>query len=276
MKKILFSSILLISIFASLSFSAEMQFPEHKGYVNDYAGVLSDEYAKKIAFVASKLEENTGAQLAVLTIKSARPLDTKSYAVQVFQKWGIGQKNKDNGLLILFSKRDRRMEIEVGYGLEGTLPDGLVGAVMDKYALPQFKKDDYARGIYLTVLALSDRVMKEYGSTPKTRIEQINLNLYSVALAFSVIILVFAAGLLGRTWYGAMFSGTLGAAIGFFVAGIAGIFFGFLIGIIISTGGYYGGYRGGGFGGGFGTGSGGGFGGFGGGRSGGGGAGRSF
>jgi uncharacterized protein len=140
--------------------------------------------------------------------------------------------------------------------------------------MPQFKEGDYGRGIYLAVLAMSDRIIKEYANTPKTKLEQINLNIYSVILVFFVIISVFALAMLGSTIVGTVISGIIGAVIGYFIAGLMGIFFGFLIGIALSSGGYYGGFGGWG-GGGFG-GGGGGFGGFGGGRSGGGGAGRSF
>jgi len=278
----IYSLVLLLFIlaFASRVYSAEIEFPVYTGYVNDIARVIDDENLSKIKMVANKLKENTGAELAVVTIKSAYPLDAKSYATQLFEKWGIGKKDKDNGLLILFVKKDRRIEVEVGYGLEGTLPDGLIGAILDKYALPQFKEKNYGRGIYLTSLAFYDRITKEYSSTPKTKLEQVNLNLFSVMMAVSVIILVFVLAYLGKSIAGTIFSGVVGAVIGYFIASIPGIIFGFFIGVLLSAGGYYGGYGGGGFGGGgFGGGGsvgGGGFSGFSGGRSGGGGAGRSF
>lgn len=281
MKRTLTSSLFFALIFTSLAFSAEVKFPEYTGYCNDLARVIGPEYATKINALAGEVEESTGAQLAVVTVRSTYPLDPKTYAVQIFEKWGIGQpagrqgnKQKDNGLLILFVKKDRRVEVEVGYGLEGLITDGFAGEVLDKYAVPDFKKEAYGRGLYLAMLAFSDRIMKEYGSKPQTKLEQINLNLYSVMLAFSVIMLVFVLAFLGRTWVGSLFSGIVGAVIGYFVAGAVGIIAGFVIGIFISAGGYYGGYGGWGGGGGFGGDRG--FGGFGGGRSGGGGAGRSF
>ncbi len=63
----------------------------------------------------------------MVTVNTTRPLDSKTYAVELFQKWGIGEKDKDNGLLILFVKKDKRVEVEVGYGLEGTITDGYAG-----------------------------------------------------------------------------------------------------------------------------------------------------
>jgi uncharacterized protein len=276
MKKIL-NSLLLIVILAAVSYGAEIKFPAYSGYVNDLAGVIDADSAGKLNMIANKLKETTGAEMAVATVRTTYPLDTKSYATQLFEKWGIGKKEKDNGLLILFVKKERRVEVEVGYGLEGVITDGFAGQVLDKFAMPEFRKNDFGKGIYMAALAFYDRITEEYSNQPPTKVEQINLNLFSVFLAVSVIIVVFLLALLGRTVIGAIISGIFGAIIGYFLAGIAGIFMGFLIGMMISSGGYYGGFggMGGGFGG-FGGGEGGGFGGFGGGRSGGGGAGRSF
>jgi uncharacterized protein len=277
MKKI-FNSLLIIAALATVSYCEEPQFPVYTGSVNDFAKVIDKVNSSKLDVLADKLKENTGAEIAVVTVKSTYPLDSKSYATQLFEKWGIGKKEKDNGLLILLVKskkeKDRRIEVEVGYGLEGVITDGFAGEVLDKYALPEFKNGEYGRGLYMASLAFYDRIMKEYESKPQSKLEQVNLNIYSILLAVSVIILVAILAFLGSTVTGALVSGVIGAIVGFFVAGAAGILFGFIIGIIFSTGSYYGGF--GGFGGGGGFGEGGGFGGFGGGRSGGGGAGRSF
>jgi len=273
MKKTL-SSLFLAVFFASIAFCAEVEFPKYNGYVNDLAGVIDAENIAKLNVLANKLKENTGAELVVATVRSTYPLDSKSYATQLFEKWGIGKKERDNGLLILFVKKEKKIEVEVGYGLEGTITDGFAGEVLDKYAIPAFKDKNYGRGLYLAGLAFYDRITKEYTSHPQSKLEQVNMNIYSVLMAVSVIMAVFILALMGRTIMGAIISGLIGAFIGYFVAGIAGVFLGFIIGMLMSTGGYYGGFGGWG-GGGFG-GGGGGFGGFGGGRSGGGGAGRSF
>lgn len=258
----------------------EAVFPLSAGYLNDTVSVIDPVYAVKIETLCRQLKEDTGVEMAVVTVRSPYPLDSKSYATELFKRWSLGQKGRDNGLLILFIKRDRRIEVEVGYGLEGTLPDGLVGSALDKYAVPQFKNEQWGKGMYYLALSFADRIAKDYSSQPRSKLEQVNLNLYSVMLALFVIISVFVLVLTGGTLIGAVLSGIVGSVIGYILSGIVGIFFGFIIGIFISRGGFggYGGGIGGGFGGvggGFGGGSGG-FGGFGGGRSGGGGAGRSF
>ena len=261
MKKTL-NSLFLAIVIASTAFCAEIEFPKYTGSVNDFAGVIDAENVTKLNVIANKLKENTGAELAVVTVRSTYPLDSKSYATQLFEKWSIGKKDKDNGLLILFVKKEKRIEVEVGYGLEGIITDGFAGEVLDKYALPAFKDKNYGRGLYLAGLAFYDRITKEYTTHPQSKIEQVNMNIYSVLMAVSVIIIVFILALMGRTLMGAMISGLIGAFIGYFVAGIAGIVMGFIIGMMISTGGYYGGFGGwgGGAGGGGFSGGGGGFG----------------
>lgn len=254
----------------------EAVFPSSTGYLNDTVSVIDPVYAAKIETLCRQVKEDTGVEMTVVTVRSSYPLDSKTYATELFKRWGLGQKGRDNGLLILFIKRDKRIEVEVGYGLEGTLPDGLVGSVLDKYAIPQFKKEQWGKGMYYSALMFADKITKEYSSQPRSKLEQVNLNLYSVLLALFVIISVFVVVMTGGTLIGAILSGIVGAVVGYIISGAVGIFFGFIIGVIMSRGGF-GGYGGGfgGYGGGFGGGSGG-FGGFGGGRSGGGGAGRSF
>jgi uncharacterized protein len=288
MNRILTGSLIILLLLASGSTYAAKkrvaepavpEFPAYQNYVNDYASVMNEDDFAKTLDVARELKENNGAEMAIATVNTTRPLDSKSYAVELFKRWGLGEKGKDNGVLILFVKKDRRVEVEVGYGLEGTLPDGYVGSVLDKYAIPEFKEGNYGKGLYLASLVMADKITKENTGTTKTKLEQININIFTVALSVSVIILVFVLVMIGNSWIGKLISGVIGALIGFFIAGVSGIMFGFIIGLFISSGGYYGGGIGGGYGGGFGGfggGGSGGFGGFGGGSSGGGGSGRSF
>ncbi|MGB9833330.1 MAG: TPM domain-containing protein, partial [Caldisericum exile] len=88
----------------------------------------------------------------------------EEYAVQLFRKWGIGQKDKDNGVLLLVAIKDRVMRIEVGYGLEGAIPDGKAGRIRDEYIIPYFKQEDYSKGIYYGYLALAREIAKEYNA----------------------------------------------------------------------------------------------------------------
>jgi len=137
--------------------------PQPRGYVNDFAGVIGPEYSSQIAYLARQLKEKTGAEIAVVTVGSLGDLSPEEFANQLFQRWGIGQKGKDNGVLILLALGDKKVRIEPGYGLEGPLPDGFCGGVIRKVMLPLFREGNYGRGLYLGTAAVAQRVASEYG-----------------------------------------------------------------------------------------------------------------
>ena len=124
-----------ILFFWGMALSALAQgVPNYDGRVNDFAGVISPEMKSKIDSLISEVEEKTSAEIAVVTVKTVKPYDEVSYARQLFDTWKIGKKGKDNGILVIVAPKDRRMRIEVGYGLEGTLPDGLAGDIICRVA----------------------------------------------------------------------------------------------------------------------------------------------
>lgn len=98
----------------------------------------------------------------MVIIDTLQGLTVEDYAVELFRRWGIGQKGKDNGVLLLVAIKDREMRIEVGYGLEGAIPDGKAGRIRDEYIIPYFKEEDYSKGVYYGYLALAKEVAKEY------------------------------------------------------------------------------------------------------------------
>ncbi|MGI6036289.1 MAG: TPM domain-containing protein [Limnochordia bacterium] len=127
-----------VSCFAAL--------PRPVGYVNDFANVISGDHRRQMEDAAIALRDDQGVELAVVTIRSSSPLTPKDYATQLFNEWGIGGP-KDSGLLILLSVDDREIQVEVGYGLEGVLPDGKVGAILDQAVVPHLAKGEYGRGL---------------------------------------------------------------------------------------------------------------------------------
>ncbi|MFH1542166.1 MAG: TPM domain-containing protein [bacterium] len=262
-KKIL---ILLVLLLISFSAFAEDKLPGYQGYVNDYAGILSPAQKQELEQISLGLKKSTGAELAVAVVKSVEPLDSKLYAVKLFEKWGIGQKGKDNGLLLLLAMEERRVEIEVGYGLEGDVPDALAGRILDAYAVPLFKEGKFGEGLVNTARALSEIVAGKTVELP----EQTSPAPQSAGpLFFYVIIAAVIIGAILRK-PGSIMMGIMGAIWGS-ENGLAGAIVGMLIGCLFGFWGIMFWGRGGAFGG-----SGGGFGGFGGGRSGGGGGGRGF
>jgi len=145
----LIAAILLV---AAISFGSDIPFLT--GRVTDNAEILSADMRRTIAESLKAHEQKTGNQIAVLTIPSLEGEGIEEYAAAVFNSWKLGQKGKDNGILVVIAPNDRRMRIEVGYGLEGTLPDGLAGSIIRNIMTPQFKTGNYNGGIQSGVKAI--------------------------------------------------------------------------------------------------------------------------
>jgi uncharacterized protein len=229
-------------------------------YVNDFAQVLSAQTVAELNDICKQLDDAAHAQVAVVTINSLDGSDIDGYAADLFQKWGIGAKATNRGVLILFAIKDHQRRIEVGYGLEPILPDGKVGG-FGREAIPLLKQGDYSGAVRLVTLRVADVIANDAGirltgAEPRATPRQFpsrGISVGGILLIILVLIIVLSTPLRGLLWL-LLFS-NLG-------------------------GGYRGGYRdgnwgGGGWGGGF-SGGGGGFGGFGGGTSGGGGASGSW
>ncbi|MFH1387379.1 MAG: TPM domain-containing protein [bacterium] len=278
-------AVIFVILFFSTSFATEPKFPSYIGFVNDFAGMLDSASIEKLNNLGQTLEKKTSAEMAIVTVKTVAPLDPKTYAVKLFEQWKIGKKGKDNGLLILLSQDERRVEIEVGYGLEGVINDAKAGEILDKYVVPFFKEGKFGEGIYNGAEVMANKIAEnakqelgdDYQGPKKSKEKGLSISTIIILAIVTLIILsIFASGA-GSGVIGAI----VGLVIGLSIAGIIGAVVGAIIGFMLSftrfndmTGGGFGGGFGG-FGGGFGSG-GGGFGGFGGGGSGGGGSGRSW
>jgi uncharacterized protein len=120
---------------------------EPVGRVNDFANLLDEPSTAELDTLLETLENDTTAQIAVATVPSLDGLTVEEYATRLFNTWGVGQKDKDNGVLVLVAPSERAMRIEVGYGLEKILPDGLAVAIVREDFLPPFRDGDYQTGI---------------------------------------------------------------------------------------------------------------------------------
>lgn len=121
--------------------------PARDIYVVDEAGVLSSRTKQIILAYSSALAKRTKTQVVVLTVPTLDGESIEDYGLSVLREWGIGDKKENNGVLLLVATKDRKSRIEVGYGLEGVLPDGLTGRIQDQYMLPSFRKGNYDEGI---------------------------------------------------------------------------------------------------------------------------------
>ncbi len=125
------------------------------GWVTDTAGMLDETTEAKLNSLISELEAKNGAEMAVVTVPETAPsASPKEFATALFNYWGIGKKGKDNGVLFLISKSDRRVEIETGYGIEPILPDAKVGNIIDTKIIPRFKQSDFNGGTLAGTKAL--------------------------------------------------------------------------------------------------------------------------
>src|SRR5687768_11201254 len=141
--------------------------PKPTGRVNDFANVIDPAVEAEIDRRLDFLEQTTSSEIAVATITSLDGMSSSAYANRLFKEWGVGQANTDNGVLVVIAIDDRDMAIEVGYGLEGVLPDGLAGQLIRDDFTPRFRENDYSGGIRNGVLRLADIVEKQQVLTPE-------------------------------------------------------------------------------------------------------------
>ncbi|HWI16519.1 MAG TPA: TPM domain-containing protein [Vicinamibacterales bacterium] len=121
--------------------------PKPAGRVNDFANVIDPAVEAEIDRRLDQVEQQTSSEIAVATVESLAGMSVEEYANRLFKEWGVGQAKQDNGVLILVAPNEREMRIEVGYGLEGVLPDGLAGQVIRDNFTPRFRDGDYSGGI---------------------------------------------------------------------------------------------------------------------------------
>jgi uncharacterized protein len=173
-------------------------FPKPAGYVTDHAGIIPYDTEKAIHAMAYELEQKSGAQLAVVTVKSLEGMAIEDYAWQLFEKWGIGAKGKDTGVLLLVAPAERKVRIEVGYGFEGAIPDGLAGEIIRNDILPYFKQGDMGKGVLRGSSVLLMLMAKEMNITftGNYRIpERPNTGASALKLIFNILFLfLFLSG----------------------------------------------------------------------------------
>jgi len=143
-----------------------LDFPDYEGYVNDYTGTLSTEWKTKTENLVQAVREETSCEIAVAVIGKLDDATIEEYAAGLFAKWGIGKKDKDNGVLLLVALDDRQLRIEVGYGLEAIIPDLRAKSIIDDVITPRFKNSDYDSGVYNGVVAIANIIYEEQNKNP--------------------------------------------------------------------------------------------------------------
>jgi uncharacterized protein len=157
---------LLVLVLGAATLGAQ-SFPKPAGRVSDFANVIDPATEAAIDRQLDQLEQQTSSEMAVATVASLNGMSVEDYATRLFKEWGIGQAKQDNGVLVVVAPNEREMRIEVGYGLEGVLPDGLAGQVIREEFTPRFRDGDYSGGIQNGVTRLVDIVQKQQVLTPE-------------------------------------------------------------------------------------------------------------
>lgn len=150
---------------------ASVSIPQPAGFVTDTVGIFGSRLYE-IESECRRIEATTGVEIAVLVVETTYPESIEDYAVNVFEKWGIGKKEENNGVLILIAFKDRKIRIEVGYGLEEVLTDGFCGYLIRNVMAPRFRAGQFAQGVIECIQHIEKKIEywkqgKEY--TPKTK-----------------------------------------------------------------------------------------------------------
>jgi uncharacterized protein len=267
-----------------LLLAAQGAVPPLKSRVTDLTGTLTAQQRSELEQALADFEAKKGSQIAVLMVPTTRPETIEQYAVRVQESWKLGRKGVDDGVLLVVAKEDRRVHIEVGYGLEGVLPDAVARRIIDEDIVPRFKQGDFYGGIRAGVEHIMRVVEGEPLPAPRARQGSAQTSGHLDWILPGLLAVLFVGGILRALFGRLLGSGLVGALAGgavwilmgslaiALIVGAVAFFFGLMGGSGMRRGyggmGGLGGMDGGGFGGG-------GFGG-GGGRSGGGGASGSW
>ena len=169
-----------------------LEVPYLAGRVNDQANMLEDGFEAQLEERLRLLEEETGAQVAVLTIQSLKGDPLEDFSMRVAETWKLGREDADNGVLIVIVRDERRMRIEVGYGLEGALTDAQSGRIIDHLMAPRFREGDFNGGVGAAVDAVSSAIRGEPMELPEGRTETTGFN-----PAIFIFLLIFGLPFIG-------------------------------------------------------------------------------
>lgn len=141
--------------------------PTESFYVNDFANVIDYDDENEILSKSVALNSSTTAQVVVVTVNSLGGTEPAEFALNLGRDWGVGDQEKNNGIVILLSLEEREIYIAVGYGLEGALPDSKTGRIIDRYGLSYLKNDNFSDGLLSISNAIINEVYIEYGLEPE-------------------------------------------------------------------------------------------------------------
>ncbi len=197
MKKII--TLILLSLLTYQVFA--LKIPKLKGHVNDYANVLTAGEESELENYLMDFERSNSAQVALLTIKSLKGENLEDYSLRVVDEWKLGVKGRDNGVLLLISMQEKKMRIEVGYGVEGVLTDAKSGYIIRTIIVPAFKQGNFSSGIAGGLSAIMDTISKDLIITDEEIAQSRKASgkrKSQIPFGFIIFVLMMVFGRLGR------------------------------------------------------------------------------
>jgi len=202
------------------SLARALDVPALRAHVNDYAGVLPADRSAALEAKLAAYEQRTGQQFALLTIDSLQGDAIEPFAIRVAEQWQLGNAKRDDGLVLIVVPKERKLRIEVGYGLEGNVPDAVAARVLREIITPAFQRGDYAGGIDAAfdalIRAASGQAPPEPApaTQPQRSVERSPLALLGPLLFFALLMLMSRGGRRGRggmMWLGPLIGAGMGS-----------------------------------------------------------------
>ncbi len=242
-RRILLVSLTFVAILLGGSTVTAQRFPQPEGFVSDFAGIIDPADRAALESRLETLFIQTGAEMAVVTVVSLDGDTIEGYAVRLFEDWGIGQAEADNGVLFITALSDQMVRIEVGYGLEPIITDGRAGRILDNDVLPHFREGDYSVGIMAGAAAIEELIRT---GAPPSLIEENPLtgllqDLETVFIALGIAT-IYMLSWMARTksiWLGGIWGAIVGVVLGLAIGNgwaMAGLIIGLtLVGLILDA-----------------------------------------
>lgn len=261
-----FGLICLILLVASVCL-AEQDIPPLKSRVTDVTNTLTQQEKNSIEAKLAAFEQEKGAQIAVLIVPTTAPETIEQYSIRVVEAWKLGRKGVDDGVLLLVAKNDKKLRLEVGYGLEGVLPDAIAKRIISEVIAPHFKQGNFAGGITAGIDAMLKVIGGESLPAPQKRSKRSKDGFNGMDKFVMVFFVVLFSGAIGNAIFRRLFGKHLGGVFTFSLAAVvvwfllASLLWAIIVGFVSvfvslamaggTGGGYYGGggFGGGGFGG---------------------------
>ena len=210
---------LLLAMLSSLALQAALApVPALTGRVNDYASMISPQARAVIEGKLRTLEQTESTQVAILTVPSLQGEPIEEFSIRVAEAWKVGQKGKDNGILLIVSKNDRKIRIEVGYGLEGRLTDLQSGRIIRDIIKPSFARGDFDTGFIAGTDAIVAAIKGEFKATDSRKRHR-EENAPSIPLVFVILVVLFVLFRMFRFFGGGPFGFGGPGGGGFFPGG---------------------------------------------------------